>query len=260
MIDPLDTDVIEDATTGLLDHGEDPQITSPDHQVQFINNASDVIRDRVGQGEDMDDEASRFVVWLGGLDRDVMLYGLQRILKPTPIDVVFEDKAQARIDALQERLDNTNGYMAVNFETIDHHAWPKVHLDGKTLDERVKDFLDEDLRENPPEMPTADMVLNGIGWDMDMEFAMRYALATAVCYELYDYYKKIQIKKPSALDVDIFHEKMDNYLGWAVKQPLEIGTFTGRTILAIFRMQFDPKKTKYWDAYLEMYQDLILRP
>lgn len=252
--------MIEDATTALLDEGTDPQIESLDEQVQLINYAADNIRKRVAQGEDMDDEASRFVVWLGGLERDVMLYGLQRILKPTPIDVVFEDKAQARIDALQERLDHTQGYVAANFETIDHHAWPKVHLDGKTLDERVKDFLDEDLRENPPEMPTSDMILNGIGWDMDMEFASRYALATAVCYNLNDYFQKIKVKKPSALDVDIFHEKMDNYLGWAVKQPLEIGTFTGRTILAIFRMQFDPKKTKNWDAYSEMYQDLILRP
>ncbi len=36
----LDTDVIEDATTGLLDHGEDPNLTSHDQEVLSINNAS----------------------------------------------------------------------------------------------------------------------------------------------------------------------------------------------------------------------------
>ena len=259
MIEPLDTDVIEDATTGLLDHGEDPEITSSDHQVQFINNVSDVIRDRVGQGEDMDDEASRFVVWLGGLDRDVMLYGLQRILKPTPIDVVFEDKAQARIDTMQERLDNTNGYMAVNFETIDHHAWPKVHLDGKTFEDRLQDLFDEELRENLPEIVSADMILNGIGWDTKLDVAASYAQSSAVCYQLKEYYDKTKGKPLPNLDNTIFHEKVDNFLGWVMVQQPEIAIMAVRTALAIFRINFDPKGMKNWEPFEKAYKPLIIK-
>lgn len=250
---------ITKAATALLDENAQPVLETHDEAVQLVNSAADQLRLRAPT-EDMDDEASNFVTWLGSLHKDIMLYGLQRILKPTPIPVVYEDKAKARIDTMQEQLDNTTGYVAANFDTTDHHPWPMVHLDGTTQDERVSDFLQDEFKSNPPVMPTSDMILNGIGWDEDMDISGRFALGTAVCYKLKDYFDKIAVKKPSKLDVDIFHEKMNNYLGWAVKQPVEIGILTGRTILAIFRMKFDPKKTPNWEAYSDMYKDLILGP
>lgn len=256
MSEPLD---ITMAATKLLDENIQPVLETHDQEVQLVNSAAEMLRHRAPI-EDMDDEASNFVTWLGSLHKDIMLYGLQRIFKPTPLSVVYEDKAKARIDTMQEQIDNTTGYVAANFETIDHHPWPMVHLDGTTQEDRVRDFLQDELHRNPPVMPTSDMILNGIGWDEDMTFSSRYALGTVICYDLKNYFDKIDVKKPSQLAVDIFHEKMNNYLGWAVRQPLEIGTFTGRTILAIFRMKFDPTKTPNWDNYSDMYQDLILGP
>lgn len=228
----LDVDVIEDATTGLLDHGEDPNLTSHDHEVQFINNASEVLRDRVGQGEDMDDEASRYVVWLGGLNRDVMLYGLQRILKPQPIDVVFEDKAQARIDTMQERLDNTPGYMAKDFKGIDHHAWPVTYLDGSTHEDRLQE-LAEELAPPPEDMTTADMILSGTASEEELHPTVSFMLIGACLDQL----------KPLAQDPNIvYYERLNRFIGWLLTQSPEVGIMGMRSLLAIYKLPVTDRK------------------
>lgn len=256
MTEPLD---ITMAATKLLDENIQPVAKTHDQEVQIVNSAAEMLRHRAPI-EDMDDEASNFVTWLGSLHKDIMLYGLQRIFKPTPLPVVYEDKAKARIDTMQDQLDNTTGYVAANFETIDHHAWPPVHLDGTTQEERVKDYLMEQFKERVAGMPTwvtADMVLNGIGHDEELSISDTYALATGVVYDLRDYFEATKGKKPNSVEHKVLYEKVDNFLGWTLKINPEVAIFAGRTALAIFRITFDPAGMKNFDKWSDTYQDLL---
>jgi hypothetical protein len=228
-----------------------------DQQVKIVNAAGDKLAKRVNEGKPIDERANNLFLWLGGLNKDIQLYACQYIFNVKKLEIDADEKTEARLTFMEPHFEYGGaGYTADTFQAIDHRPWPVEHLDGTTFEDRLEVLFKEQLRENPPEIVSADMILNGIGHDIEISINDVHAQITLCTYVLSERKDDNKAAKTSVAYVG-FHEQVDNYLGWLLRQEPEMAIIGLRLLIAIFRIEFDHKLTKNWDEVSERYGDLI---
>jgi hypothetical protein len=228
-----------------------------DEQVQLVNETVDALHARMIQGEDMDDEASNFVVWLGGLHKDIMLYGLQRIHNLVPNELVFDEKAMVRIKTMEDQIERSNGYIAGDFKTIDHHPWPMLFLDETTYEDRLHDLWWDQLKEMADGWVTPDMILTGVAPAEEVDIAQAFAMVTCVGDQL-NKIKENYRQPETSLAYQQFHERANNYFGWVLHQSPEIAVMAMKNLMAVYRVNLQLELVPNYQTLVELYRDLIL--
>ena len=119
-----------------------------------------------------------------------------------------------------------------------------------------------EYRKNAASLPQASDILEGKVTELKKgaDVSLMYALTTSICYELKDRYDAQNVKGTKADEKKKFVNNVDNVLGFMMRQfQSEMVIMGARTMLAIFRIQFDPSGMKNWDEFSDKYQDLILQ-
>lgn len=229
-----------------------------DQQVQIVNAAGDKLAERLAEGKPIDERANNLFLWLGGLNKDVQLYACQYLFNVKKLEIDADDKTEARLAYMEPHFEyGGHGYIAVDFQTIDHRPWPVEYLDGTTYEDRLTDLWKDQMAEVITDLPTTDMILSGVAKKPIEDVTWAFTAATAVAYALNDI--KDDNKKPKdSVAYQAFHEKVDNALGWLLQQQVEVVIMGARILLVIFRVQFDPLLVKNWAEFSDQYQDLIL--
>ena len=141
------------------------------------------------------------------------------------------------------------------------------------IDEQVQILFDHELSK------TYNINLPDEQWlEEDREFTadqLFYYYSVHLAYQLKDEFENLKKLKQSIKLKDlpedfelakirheaeqIYYQHVDNTLGWMMDNaPNAYTVFWARTVMAIFRIQFDPKGMKNWDRFSDNYQDLIL--
>jgi len=227
-----------------------------DQQVALVNQAAHdlVALGGVDDPEAIMEQVNNLALWLGGLHADIQVYAWQLIRRVKHIGVLADDKTAVRLRPLEEKIFQDTPYEAESFEDLNHYAWPKTFLDGSTFEDRLEAVFKQQLQDDPPEIVSPDMILNGIGHDTVLNFSDAYAQTSACCHTLSES-KDYKPEKGKLANMR-YHERMDNFLGWLANQEPEIAIFGLRTILVIFRLLVDPSKLTNWEKFSD-YADLL---
>jgi hypothetical protein len=227
----------------LLDHRRIPEDLTEDQQVLLINEAAQQASDRTQQGEDMDDEVENLVIWLGGLRKDLLLYGLQQIHVYHKVNYTASDEVLQRVNAVADQLNRiTTGYIASTASTVDRHNWPREFLDGSTFADRLMDLEPGDFAEEAglqsqlAQLPTADQIIMGTNGEYTgpMDVSIQYALVTALCYEISDNYQKLGGKANTVTD-----EQLIRTFTWGRRHlDIETNYLLFKGVLAWHRIMF----------------------
>lgn len=106
-------------------------------------------------------------------------------------------------------------------------------------------------------MPKPEDILSGKVTDLEVkEVSAMYSLVTAMCYEL----KEIQNEVKSAKDKTEFNKKIDNFLGYMMKNfETELTVMGARIALTIYELNFDTTQLKNLDEFHKKYGKYILQ-
>lgn len=221
-----------------------------DQQVETVNNASGHILEAFTSGdqEKVDRQVNNYALWLGGLHPDIQVYAFQILLKGYKICFDADDKTEARMARLEERIEASTGYVQYTYDKINHYPWPVEFLDGTTFEDRLESLAEEVKPEN---IGTADMILNGIEMP-SLEDSQVFGLLHEISDALKALYDKGQSQRM------IFQEKVDNALGWVLTQPPEYGVYFGRLLLSKERVVIGVEGTKNVEPFISQYEALII--
>jgi hypothetical protein len=229
-----------------------------DQQVEIVNKASGHILEAFlgGDQDKVDRQVNNFALWLGGLHPDIQVYAFQVLLKGYKIGFDADDKTEARMARLEERIEASTGYIQYSYDQINHYPWPVEYLDGTTFEDRLEDLAKEVREEQDLKIVTVDTILSGVSTDKIEDISMAYAVMTAVVHALVE--GKTGYDQPTnSLEYQQFHERINNSLGWLFCQEPEITIVGLRTLMSLERMVFNPKLVSNWDKLSEEIIDLI---
>lgn len=153
-------------------------------QIQLINKIGSIILDDFSTGEDyskIDRKVNNLALWLGGLHPDLQVYAFQLLLNYHQIEFDADDKTEARMARIEERIGigTKLGYKEETYEDITHYPWPIEYLDGTTFEDRLEALAEEVRSEQALDTVTVDMILTGVHRAAVDDIAQAYALVVA---------------------------------------------------------------------------------
>jgi len=191
-----------------------------------------------------------FILWLGGVNPDIFVYGAQLLIKRHGVNFRFDEKSHARMERIEDKFLEVQGYDADNFRDIVHYAWPQEWANESTFDERLDELADEYASEESP----ADMLLTGMHFPTDLDFDQRLQLAQDCVEALNALYLKFGPGKRNI----ILSENLDRFLGWCLSIEPDIVIFTVSKLMKVHKVMFDPKAMKNWEEFKSQYGPLVM--
>lgn len=160
------------------------RVLTLDEQIAVINKIGAKLFERFSTGESedkIDTKVNNLALWLGGLHPDIQVYAFQLLLNYYQIEFDANDKTEARMARLEERIGigTKPGIKEYSYERINHYAWPVEFLDGTTFEDRLEDLAKEVREEQDLDIVTVDMVLTGVHTSTVEDIAQAYALVVA---------------------------------------------------------------------------------
>ena len=214
-----------------------PSDLNLDDQVTLVNEAVRQTKMLANDLDGINEAGNNLVTWLGGINKDVAVYGFQLMLRVKNVEFKFSDKSNERFKAIEEKYDfRDTGYEALNFNDLDHFAWPKVFSDDSTFEERL-DALAEDY---VPDDSPADMLLSGMKVPEGLDYNQRFQLAQDAVNDIAAMYAKYG--KSNVL----IEERFDRFLGWLLTIEDEILIFSIRNLMGNHRVVINPNNVKNW--------------
>jgi len=188
-----------------------------------------------------------FILWLGGVNPDIFVYGAQLLIKRHGVNFRFDEKSHARMERIEDKFLEVQGYDADNFHDIVHYAWPQEWADDSTFEERLDELAEDFASDESP----ADMLLTGMHVPEDLDYNQRFQLVDDCVKSLSDYYS-------SNGENILFRERLDRFFGWMLTIEIELASYGLRCLLAREQVQFDMDKVPNWDEFCELLQPITL--
>lgn len=223
-----------------------------DQQVETVNKANNHIHEAflADDQEKVDRQVNNYALWLGGLHPDIQVYAFQVLLKGYKIGFDADDKTEARMARLEERIEASTGYIQYTYDTINHYPWPVEFLDGTTFEDRLEGLANEVREEQDLETVTVDMILQGTAPREQVTIDVAYALCNACAYNLREQADK-------AADF-MFYDRFNRYMGWLLCQQPEIAIMAMRSALTIYKLPVrDRKALPNLQKFVEQYDSLV---
>lgn len=236
----------------LLENGEMPsRDLTKDDQVMVCNSAVLILRDEKAEDDDTQEADDHFVVWLGGLDRDIMVYGLQLATKKYELELLLSDKSQVRVDAVADQLAQARPMLTNSYKTIWHFPWPTVFLDGSTFEDRLERLADEIDEVEIQDQVTADMILSGVSKPYDLEADQLFKLIND-CSEVLS-----ELSQRDQYSI-VYAEKLERYLQWIIDLPTEFSILGFRVPMLTYKLKLpDRKRTPTLSLYTKKHSELV---
>lgn len=191
---------------------------SLDDQIAIVNKIGKKLFNNFAEGisdDKIDAKCNNFALWLGGLHPDIQVYAFQLLLNYYQIDFFADDKTEARMARLEDRIKSgeCEGFLEVTYQDINHYAWTVEFLDGTTFEDRLELLADEVREKQALDIVTVDMVLTGIHQSRIEDISQCYAVVVD-CVE--------HIKQPFAVRR---HEQIQRFNDWLEYQIPDIKVF-----------------------------------
>lgn len=225
-----------------------------DEQVLLINKIGDRLFEDFTTGLDeakIDAKVNNFALWLGGLHPDLQVYAFQLLLNFHQIEFDADEKTEARMARLEERISigTKPGLKEYSYDRIHHYPWPVEFLDGTTFEDRLE-ALAEELEEPVEDRVTVDMILSGTAPQRQLEIPEAYALTVASCHALKDTQESFGLKP-------IFYERFDNFAGWLQGQGAEITVMGLRMAIQAHKLPGDTAQMPQFVKALDNFKDVL---
>lgn len=218
---------------------------APQEQLEVINAAADkfIADGGVEDAEEVMDDINSFALWIGGLDLNLQVYAWQLIRRHSKIAIYADSKTHERMSRLEEKVFLHTPYRVINVDNVAKFNWPKVFLDGSTFEERMEAVLEDIDTDLDSEELTGDIVLSGRATGPAEHFEENARVLNEAYTELKRFLEKYD--KPNIL----YHEKVNNLLTWLMSCQIEVAIMALRSILCIWCLPIDEKKTPVWDEF-----------